>query len=57
MEIKKDNLLIESGIYRIEIMFTMIVVTVILSNKGQFGTYYSNYSYMLNILATYEYIT
>lgn len=53
MEIEKDNLLIESGIYRIEIMFIMIVVTVILSNKGQFGTYYSNYSYTLNILVTY----
>lgn len=57
MEIEKDNLLIESGVYKIEIMFTMIAVTVILSNKGKFGTYYSNYSYMLNILVTYEYIT
>lgn len=39
MEVEKDNLLIEGGVYRIEIMFIMIVVTVILSNKGQFGTY------------------
>lgn len=44
MEIEKDNLQIESGVYRIGIVFIMIVVTVILSNKGKFGRYYSNFT-------------